>query len=143
MRKINIFRILAVLATLFIFSNSLKPASISSEDSGMLVGALVWILEQFGKAADYGVLQNIVRKTAHIVEFAMQGFLLLGCFKRKISDRIIYVLFLGLFTACTDEFLQLFADGRAGQIQDIFIDFAGCVAGVLFGCIVWRVWRRR
>ena len=143
MSKINIFRILAVLTTLFIFSNSLKTASISSEESGRIVMIVSWILEQFGKIVDPEVLQNIVRKVAHFAEFGLQGFLLFGCFDRKAKDRIVYVLFLGLFTACTDEFLQLFSEGRGSQIQDVFIDFAGTVAGFLFGCILWSVWRRR
>lgn len=143
MKKRNVFRILAVLATLFIFSNSLKPANLSSEDSGRIVAVVSWFLELFGKSADRAVLQNIVRKIAHFAEFGLQGTLLLGCFDKKLWDRVVYVLFFGLLTACTDEFLQLFAEGRGSQIQDVFIDFAGTAAGILFGCAVWYVWRRR
>ena len=130
MKKRLYFRIFTILITVFIFSNSLRPAAVSSEDSGTIVEFLNWFFGLFGRTVDYDVLQNIVRKTAHFAEYALQGMLLVGCFSGELKERIIYVMFFGLFTACTDEFLQLFAEGRAGQIQDVFIDFAGNLAGL-------------
>jgi len=142
MKNKIIFRVLTILVTLFIFSNSLKTAQVSSAESGTFVDILRAILGWIGKDADYGTLQNIVRKTAHLAEFALQGCLLLGCFSGRIRDRLIYVLFFGLLTSCTDEFLQLFFEGRGSQIQDVFIDFAGTVVGLWFGSIVTCVKRR-
>ena len=134
-RKI-IFRILVILVTAFIFNNSLKPAVASAEDRGVIVEIFGRILSMLGKTVDIDTLQNIVRKTAHFVEFAAQGALLYGCFEGKFGDRIIYVLFFGLLTACTDEFFQLFFEGRGSQVQDIFIDFSGTVAGLCAGGII-------
>lgn len=142
MKREWIFRILAVFVTAFIFSNSLKPAAASAEESGMIVAVLSRIFGWLGKSPDFDTMQNIVRKTAHFLEFALQGTLLLGCFRGKIRDVVIYVLFLGLLTGCVDEFLQLFFEGRGSQIQDVFIDFAGTIGGATFGSAVCFLTRR-
>ena len=122
------------LATLvFIFSNSLQTGEQSSQTSSGVVDmaqSIFKILAPNSKIAtatgeDYLRLHEHIRVLAHFAEFALQGFLLYGCFDRKVKNRIVYVLLLGLATACADEFLQLFADGRAGQIRDVFIDFSG------------------
>ena len=142
MKKKTIYRILTILITLFIFSNSLKTAQVSSQESGRFVEILNWLLALFGKSVDSGALQTVVRKTAHILEFTLQGFLLFGCFSGNFRDRLIYVLFFGILTACTDEFLQLFCEGRSGQVQDIFIDFAGTCLGTCFDGAVSYIRRK-
>ncbi|MDD5833249.1 MAG: VanZ family protein [Clostridiales bacterium] len=38
-------------------------------------------------------------------------------------------VFFGLLTALTDETIQLFVEGRSGQITDVWIDFAGVCFG--------------
>jgi len=129
MKKRHIFIVLAVLMTAFIFWNSARPAVESANSSGRFVGILEWLLSPFGVSADEDTMQNIVRKTAHIVEFAVHAMLLAGCFVGKLKKKVIYILFFGLLTACTDEYIQLFSEGRAGMVSDIFIDFGGTAIG--------------
>ena len=43
----------------------------------------------------------------------------------------LYPAFAGLLTALTDETLQLFSPGRSAHVTDVWIDFAGCVSGVM------------
>ncbi len=87
------------------------------------------LLLYFGVHIDYDAMQKIVRKAAHIAEFLVQAMLVAGSFSGKYRKRIVYILFFGLLTACTDEYIQLFSDGRAGLIGDIFIDFSGTAMG--------------
>lgn len=134
--------ILALAVTAFIFWNSLKPAQESSEASGRFVTALEKLFANFGLYADYGFVEKIVRKTAHITEFAVQAILVAGCFSGKYRKRVIYILFFGLLTACTDEYIQLFSAGRAGLISDIFIDFGGTSLGTLIFGVSKRRKRR-
>lgn len=141
-RKV-IFRILTVLATAFIFSNSLKTAELSAQSSGNLVKIFEWFLGLFSYHPDVDTLQNIVRKSAHFLEFSLQGFLLCGSFSGKLKEKAIYVLFFGLMTACIDEYLQLFFEGRGSQIQDVFIDFAGALWGLVFFGIIDYIWRKK
>jgi len=124
--------------TAFIFWNSAQPAVLSSQSSGGIVAVLRRLLANFGIYADFGLTEKIVRKTAHIIEFLVQAMLIAGCFSGKYRKRVVYILFLGLLTACTDEYIQLFADGRAGLISDIFIDFGGTALGTLAGRISRR-----
>ena len=41
------------------------------------------------------------------------------------------VLIHGLFTAILDETVQLFVDGRSGEVLDVLIDFSGVLVSVL------------
>lgn len=139
MRKKHMFMISALAMTAFIFWNSLKPAQESSEASGRFVTILGNLLTNFGLYADYGLMEKIVRKTAHIAEFGVQAILFAGCFSGKYRKRVIYILFFGLLTACTDEYIQLFSAGRAGLISDIFIDFSG----TSFGTVICGITKTR
>ena len=57
---------------------------------------------------------------------------------REIQGKELLLLILGVFLyACTDEFHQLFMDGRAGQFKDVLIDTAGGSTGIL----LWHVIR--
>ena len=129
MKKRHIFIVLTVLMTAFIFWNSAKPAVESASSSGRFVGILKWILTPFGVSADEDTMQTIVRKAAHIAEFAVHAMLLACCFTGKLKKRVIYIFFFGLATACIDEYIQVFAEGRAGLVSDIFIDFGGTAIG--------------
>ncbi len=129
MKKRYIFIVLTVLMTAFIFWNSSKPAVESTNDSNIFVGFFCALLSRFGVKAEFGIMEVIVRKSAHITEFVIHAMLLAGCFTGKLKKRIIYILFFGLLTACTDEFIQLFPEGRAGLVADIFIDFGGTAIG--------------
>lgn len=130
------FVLLTILWTGFIFSQSLMPASQSSTESGRIVDFILRFID-----IDKSLLTVIVRKAAHIFEFFVQstllGFSLL--FLQKFPKNITLILFLGLLTACCDEFLQLFSDGRGGLVSDIFIDFSGTITGVVFGLVLYKM----
>lgn len=142
MKKRLPFITAAVLATLFIFGNSLQNAEVSSASSGRFVSVLENILGFFKIAAAEDMLVYAVRKSAHMTEFAFQAVLLAGCFEKEYRHRIIYVLFFGLLTACTDEFIQLFSPGRAAMVQDVFIDFAGTALGTVCAGIIYKLRRK-
>ena len=123
--------------TAFIFWNSARPAAESAQSSGRIVAIVTRVLSYFGVYANYDTMQKIVRKAAHIAEFVVQSVLISGSFSGKYRKRIVYILFFGLLTACTDEYIQLFSDGRAGLIGDVFIDFSGTVLG-MSACGIFR-----
>ena len=134
MRKKYLFVILALGMTAFIFWNSARPAAESAQSSGRIVSFLTRILSYLGVYINYDLMQKIVRKAAHIAEFVAQAIFIAGSFSGKYRKRIVYILFFGLLTACTDEYVQLFSDGRAALIGDVFIDFSGTVLGMsVFG----------
>ncbi|MDD6735020.1 MAG: VanZ family protein [Clostridiales bacterium] len=137
-RKIP-YIIAALLATLMIFSNSLQTAEVSSASSGRIVTLVSGLLSKAGIEAENQMLVVIVRKSAHIAEFTLQGILIALCFAMPYKRRIIYILFLGLLTACADEYIQLFSPGRGSLVQDVFIDFAGTIIGTVIAGISCRL----
>lgn len=124
-----IFWLLFIAVTIFIFANSAKPAIESSEQSGFYSEILLKYFGAFFENESTAVV--LVRKAAHFTEFFAQSFFLSAAlFSPEYRKRIIYVLFTGLLTACTDEFIQLFFDGRGSQVSDVFIDFSGACFAV-------------
>lgn len=139
MKKKFIYIIGALAATAFIFSNSLKTATVSDASSNVIVEYVKMILMKIGLGIDSARLVYPVRKTAHVTEFLLQGMFISGCFGGKYKGRIIYILFFGLLTACVDELIQSFVPGRGSLVSDVFIDFAGTsAAAVIAGMLHMR-----
>lgn len=139
MKKRTVFAVLAVLMTAFIFYNSAQPAVESAKTSGFITSRFMEILARFGVQINFDLLDTIIRKIAHITEFFVQSVFIANSFSGKYKKRIVYVLFFGLLTACLDEYIQLFSDGRGGMISDIFIDFSGTA----LAAAVCGIFRRR
>jgi len=143
MKKRLPFIIGAILVTAYIFSNSLKDADASTVSSGRFVDLTMNILQYFNLFFSSDLVTLLVRKSAHMTEFFVQAVFVAGSFSKKYKDRIIYILFIGLLTACIDEFIQLFSEGRSGMIADVFIDFSGCIIGMLLCLFVYHFRRNK
>ena len=82
-----------------------------------------------------------VRKAAHLTEFASLGVLLCA-FAFTFGEKFRYFLFsflFGVFYAGTDEFHQLFVDGRSGQLSDVLVDTTGVLLGMAVFYFVVRI----
>lgn len=79
--------------------------------------------------------EAVIRKLAHFSEFALLSVSLCLCFtlfQIRFRHFAIYVMFFGLLTAVTDEFLQKFTPGRGSSVSDVLIDFSGVLCGMIF-----------
>ena len=138
-----IFFIIYAAYIIFIFSNSMDTADQSSAKSGMVLKMLNDML--FGGNAV--LTEHIVRKMAHFSEFALLG--LWGSvsyyfWSGRLVSCAIASLFTGLLTALTDETIQLFVPGRSSQVTDVWIDFAGVLAGTVIFILLrymWQLWK--
>jgi VanZ family protein len=83
---------------------------------------------------DLGVWDTILRKCAHVTEYAVLGALLLRALEREAP-----ALAAGIAYAATDEFHQHFVRGRHGAPVDVAIDAIGVAAGML----IWLKARER
>ncbi len=141
---IIVLRCLAVAVCLlyvaWIFSNSLKTASESIEQSGEVTDGVAQVFKWLAPNSFWAnaskeeleVLHAYVREGAHFLEFALLG-VLCSCVFFAFQGKGLQALFPflgGLFVGVIDEILQLFSKGRAFEWTDILIDFGG----VLFGC---------
>lgn len=137
MKKKYIWHIILIAYILFIFSNSLTPAVVSSKESGFVLRTIHQCLNAVGLSAPW-LNEHIVRKCAHFTEYAIMGFLLcqsvkqlelMAEVKRHIHMTAIF------FIPFVDETLQLFTEGRSGQVSDVWLDMSGAVFGTLFSAL--------
>ncbi len=142
----KLFLILTIASTLFIFSNSIQTAETSSSESGIFVNLMNNILSIMNINLSRDLLTFLIRKSAHIAEFTLQSVFLCGFFlncRKKFSEYLMHIMFLGIITACIDEAIQLTSPGRSGQISDIFVDFSGTLIGILIILCKKRQVRKR
>ncbi len=136
MKKRYLFLFVLMVFTFSIFYHSLQDADNSNQESRWIVRVIVDLVQRFIESPPENLTEIctiLVRKAAHVLEFMVQSiliFLVFSTFEGHIKAHIPSVMFLGLFTACTDEAIQLSSEGRAGMIQDVFVDFSGTVLGV-------------
>lgn len=138
-----IFIIGTMLWTAVIFTFSLQPGEVSGELSGSILETLLGIFMP-------GVLESpeklelfhlILRKCAHFTEFMILGVLSRNAMQyMPVQFKGISTMAFCLSIAAIDETLQLFVGGRAGRVQDVLIDSAGALTGILvvFICMKYR-----
>jgi VanZ family protein len=71
-----------------------------------------------------GIWDTLLRKGAHVFEFAVLGALL-----ARATGRFVPALVLGVLYAVSDEVHQHFVPGREGRALDVAIDAAGAAIG--------------
>lgn len=134
-----------LLVSLFIWGHSLAPAAQSSAESGKIVDLLAPVLDKAG--VEPGLRQTVVRKAAHMAEFALLAavwmVILVRCVTVSWPRKLGIAASVCMATAFVDETIQLYRPGRSGQISDVWVDLLGAAAGVLAvsavaGLIHWR-----
>ena len=148
-----IFIIFAICWMMVIFHFSSKNADESTKDSnaaGMLVGRIVysdfnvWPEEEqqvFAERWDYPI-----RKTAHMTEYAILGFLFVGSVrseKQRYKFSIFTAYAIAVLYAVSDEIHQFFVPGRACMLKDIGFDALGAAVGVAIGSALFIWWDKR
>jgi VanZ family protein len=89
-----------------------------------------------GLATGLGFWDEVLRKLAHVAEYAVLGALLV-----RAVGHAVPAFALGVAYAISDEIHQSFVEGRRGAPLDVLIDAAGVTAGVL--AWQWLAARRR
>ena len=88
----------------------------------------------------------IIRKNAHAFEYCMLAVFVanfLFLFGMKGKNALIYIMFICLFYAVTDEFHQMFVLGRGSLVSDVLIDFAGSLIGIgVFYLVYYKIYDR-
>lgn len=125
--------VLTALWLLFVWGHSLLPASVSREESHhwlvLLQTWLPWLTD------------HLIRKAAHFTEFAVLGALLFGA--AGVRHGLWLPPCFGLLAALADETVQLFALGRAGMVEDVWLDFAGFLTGWILIALISLIRKKR
>lgn len=130
--KLTKLTLLSIVWIIVIFSFSLQ----SGEESGELSGGIVaWIVGLFFPEdfTHIELVHFLVRKAAHFTEYFILGVLLSLTVREAKWKKVLLVPWvLGTLVASCDETIQLFSDGRAGQVTDVMLDSSG----VFTGCMI-------
>jgi VanZ family protein len=122
-----------------IFFGSMDLMS-TEHTSRFIVPFLRWLKPDISPDA-LATIHFIVRKSAHVGEYAVLAVLLLRAASfmtnLKWSLAIVYVSVWAacLFVAATDEFHQTFVASRGALATDVMIDTGGAILGLLVGAI--------
>ena len=154
-RALRLLPMIVVMITIFIFS--MAPAEKSASTSGGILAAIVDCLEKITHTTlspeTVDILHTLIRKCAHITEYAILGATVVFAYHPEITDFvhkktdrsksplfiIIPLVICALYSA-SDETHQLFVPGRSGEVLDVLIDSCGSLVGIL---IMNHIYRRR
>lgn len=94
-----------------------------------------------GEEINKNEVNHIIRKVAHFTLYFVLALLIwnfLHFYYKKYYERDNYILTIVLcfFYSLTDEFHQLFVNGRTGQFSDCLIDTCGSALAILLVCLV-------
>lgn len=148
---VTLLPVLALMGLIFYFSD--QPAVQSDRSSGVFVSAFLkfflWNFEQLSPQRQEAVAHTVtllVRKGAHLTEYALLGAALMGhasawTERRPLRRPRTLAFSAGALYAASDELHQLFVPGRSGELADVLLDSAGVLLGVLL--LAWLLRRRR
>jgi VanZ family protein len=119
---------------------ALSSAPMSAENTGSILGpVLAWL--GLGRAHVH-LLHGLVRKAAHVTEYAILAALWRHAFVRGGMARpaVAGALALAISVACAvvDETNQSFLPTRTGALGDVGLDSLGALAAVVAAQLGWR-----
>ncbi|MCR4611275.1 MAG: VanZ family protein [Lachnospiraceae bacterium] len=143
----KIFIVLTIIWMVVIFTFSAKNADESGQDSYMLghmIGKIVITdFEDLPAEEQLAFAEKIdypIRKAAHVTEYAILGFFVMGAIYSSRMRWYIQALIawtIATLYAASDEFHQRFVPGRSGEFKDVCIDSCGVVIGVVIGLLIF------
>ena len=138
MKKIiSIISLILWMIVIFLFSSA--DANKSTGTSDKVISTMIEIKDKITDSntsledKNY-IIDNtsfIIRKIAHVTEYLILGFLMFNVLMQYNICNIYCAIGLCILYSCTDEFHQLFIDGRSGSIRDVLIDSIGIIIGTL------------
>ena len=132
-----LFWIFTALCMAVIFWFSSCTADTSAGQSNIIIQLICKIFGVFGEDS---LMILVVRKSAHCLEYAGLAFLF-NCawyFTRNQRSLLLSVICTSLY-AVTDEFHQLFVEGRSCEFKDWAIDTGGAVIGMLGFLVIYLI----
>ena len=119
----------------------MKNLSETVNDSSMVVDIIKPIIDKIFDV-EYDTIHHLIRKAAHLTEFAMLGVplaLFLLYIKKEYGITFYgFSCFYALCVAVIDEFIQSFT-GRGSAVSDVIIDLTGFLIGFGITLLVSRI----
>ena len=124
-KQLSIILVLIWMIIIFIMS------SFNAEDSANQSNFIVNIIANILNINNIELLNLIIRKLAHYIEYLILGILVINMFiKYNIPKSYLISIIFCVIYAISDEIHQFIIPGRACQIKDILIDSIGSITGI-------------
>lgn len=133
MKKKIIYGLLVIIWMAIIFSFSSQTAVDSTDLTVGLLDRVLSFLHLEDLESLINMLFTPVRKMAHYIIYLILGLLILNFIKEfdlSLKEMIIASLLICIMYAVSDEIHQIYVDGRAGRVIDVFIDTLGSITGI-------------
>ena len=153
MNRKRILSILIVIMLCVIWGNSMLSRQVSGRISDTVMEGMNYVAGKLGLGADlFTVMKDqdgdgveeptsfMVRKAAHVTEFAVLGVLLWLWLDGKKQARPLLTVGLGVLTGAIDETIQIFSH-RGSQVTDVLIDSCGVLLAV--AVMAWLTARQK
>ncbi len=121
--KFRLWLLLSLLWLAVILFHSCMPAGTSNAESQGLL-AVVQMLAPW-------MTHALLRSLAHFFSYLLLGIFVTGACLNTRGFSLLKPLALCQLAALCDETVQLFVPGRAGELKDLWLDFAGALLGTL------------
>lgn len=135
--------VLAWVAVIQIFASG----SFSANETSRVIGPLLRWLFPGADAESIAAVHFSIRKTAHVVEYAILALLALRAFRsssgRPLAWLVAASLVLALAVAIVDESRQAAAEERTGALSDVALDMGGAAAALALASATRRYWNAR
>lgn len=66
---------------------------------------------------------------------------LFSTYRIETKKKITLTMLVGVTYACTDEFHQLFVQGRSAELRDVCIDGCGVLLGIMITLIIIKIYK--
>lgn len=153
--KINIIRVILIIALIGIFSIIFGFSNQDSKTSGGISQKVTEFIIKFIPSIQQTEenqreeiidrIESVIRKIAHFSIYTLVGFLLMSLmstYKMKEIDQIGTSLIIGVIYASTDEIHQAFIPGRGPQITDVMLDSLGVLTGIFIAILLLEIFRK-
>lgn len=136
----NKYKIILTFGWMFIiFLLSNEPSGMSSGRSDLIVNT---ISSSLHLTLSQEIMTFLVRKSAHTVAYFVLGVLIFNIVKdfrlNRARQAIVISVAVAFLYAVSDEFHQLFVQGRSCELRDVMIDTVAATIGICLYCLICR-----
>ncbi len=118
----------------------------SGAHTSRIIGPFLRWLDPGISAQTVAQMHVLVRKAAHVTEYAILTGLFFRALRGLIADfrwRAMTAFLPALIFSVADEYHQTFVPSRTGSPIDVLIDCTGALTGILVCRLIHLAWRRK
>ena len=114
----------------------------AAEKLGFGQDTFTYMMDEDGDGVAEQPTSHIIRKAAHVTEYAVFAALLFLRLESAGKKRFFTAWGLGTLTGAIDETLQIFSH-RGSQVRDVLIDTAGALLGLCAAALILCIKSRK